>query len=185
MPRLKSYGVFISHAWDYSADYWRLVRMLRKAKYFNWRNCSVPKHDPLHARSDAELEKALRRQIGPANVVLIISGMYVKHREWIQKEIDIASEMGKRIVGIAPRGAERIPKEIQAVAPIIGWRTRQIVEAIRKPPKPQPGHHQARGADDRPDFSDLREWLKQPDEWIDARPGAHKRVVERRGGMGG
>ena len=88
MPRLKSYGVFISHAWDYNTDYYRLERMLKKAKHFKWRNCSVPEHDKLNTRSDAQLERALRNQIRPANVVAIIAGMYVNNRKWIQKEIN-------------------------------------------------------------------------------------------------
>lgn len=43
MPKLKSYSVFISHAWDYNADYYRLERMLHNAKRF--RRISLPKPD--------------------------------------------------------------------------------------------------------------------------------------------
>jgi hypothetical protein len=31
MPKLRKYKVFISHAWDYSADYWRIVQFLDEA----------------------------------------------------------------------------------------------------------------------------------------------------------
>ncbi len=43
----KTYNIFISHAWRYSEDYYRLVEMLNNAPYFKWRNYSVPQHDPV------------------------------------------------------------------------------------------------------------------------------------------
>jgi len=199
MPKLKSYGVFISHAWDHSSDYNRLERMLKKAKRFKFRNCSVPKHDPLHARNKAQLVKELRDQIRPANVVLIICGMYVKHREWIQKEIDIARKMHKLIIGITPHGAERIPQEIQNLAPIVSWRTEQIVDAIRhadrlnrEEPKPKPTvtapsvsqwNEDLTGS---PDFKDLHSWINNPD--VLSSLGSDKKKImnlERRRGMSG
>ena len=42
MPQLKTYDVFISHAWSYHEDYYRMVRFLDEAQYFYWRNYSVP-----------------------------------------------------------------------------------------------------------------------------------------------
>ncbi len=133
MPELKSYAVFISHAWTYNADYYRLERMLDEAPNFTWRNYSVPKHDALDTATNAELEAALRRQISPTNIVLILAGMYVTHRKWIQKEIDIAVEKKKPIVGIVPWGQERTPQEVQnVVKEMVGWNTSSIISAIRK-----------------------------------------------------
>lgn len=205
MPKLKSYGVFISHAWDYNADYYRLERMLNKAKHFNWRNCSVPEHDPLHAKNDSELEKELRDQIRPANAVVIISGMYVNNRKWIQKEIDIALEMNKPIVGLAPHGAQRIPQEVQEIAPIVSWRTPQILDSIRYPTRLKPkdreiklasagtsgsddsassAHQWHREVTDSPDFSDLRDWIDNPDR-IRIKFDKRSKNTERRRGMSG
>jgi len=133
MPELKSYAVFISHAWTYSTDYYRLEKMLDEAPNFTWRNYSVPKHDALAPVTSIELEAALRRQISPTNVVIILAGMYVPYRKWIQKEIDIALEMKKPVVGIIPWGQERTPQEVQSVAKeMVGWNTSSIVSAIRR-----------------------------------------------------
>lgn len=133
MPPLERYHLFISHAWRYDADYYRLVNLLEKAPRFEWRNYSVPQHDPLETKTDRELEYALHRQIRPVNAVLIISGMYVNYREWIQYEIDVALHYDKPIIGINPRGAERIPKEVRSVADVmVGWNTASILAAIRK-----------------------------------------------------
>lgn len=132
MPTLKVYRGFISHAWDYNAEYYRLEKMLREAPNFDWANYSVPEHDALDTTTDARLEEGLKNQIRPTNHVLILAGMYVNRRKWIQKEIEIAQEMGKTIIGINPWGQERIPKEVQDAAIVmVGWNTSTIVQAIR------------------------------------------------------
>ena len=133
MPYLKTYDMFISHAWRYNDEYYRLVNLLRSAIYFRWRNYSVPEHDPLDAYSTPRLKAALDRQIRPVNAVLIVSGMYVNYREWIQYEIEVAQKYNKPIIGIRPWGAERIPIEVQLSAKImVGWNTGSIVDAVRK-----------------------------------------------------
>ncbi len=137
MPASKTYDFFISHAWRYSEDYNRLVNLLNNALYFNWRNYSVPKHDPaIDPNTDAGcliLTRELRDQIRPVNCVLIISGMYAAYRYWIQKEIDIAQDYGKPIVGIRPWGQERIPAAVQEAADeMVGWNVSSVVSAIRR-----------------------------------------------------
>lgn len=133
MPELKTYGVFVSHAWEHHEDYDRVVKILNDAALFFWKNYSVPEHDPLGARTDAKLEEALRRQIRPTHVVIILSGMYAAYSKWIKKEIDIALEMGKPVIGVKPWGHERVPTAVQdVVKEIVGWNTASIVSAIRK-----------------------------------------------------
>jgi len=79
MPSLRTYRLFISHAWDYSEDYWRVVSFLKEAPNFRWENLSVPQHDPV---DDAQLEYELRNQMRDADAFLIIAGMNAAHREW-------------------------------------------------------------------------------------------------------
>lgn len=132
MPPLKTYDIFISHAWTYNADYYKLVSFLGQARNFKWRNYSVPSHDPADANSTRKLEEALRRQMRPANAILIISGMYAAYRDWIQFEIDYAEELAKPIIGIQPWGAKRTPRVVSDAANVmVGWQTSSIVDAIR------------------------------------------------------
>lgn len=133
MPGLKTYRVFVSHAWTYSNEYYRLTKMLDEAPDFSWQNYSVPEHDPLHQRTKKDLEQALYNQIRPTHIVIVLAGMYVPYREWIQKEIDIALEMNKPIIGVKPWGSERIPQDVQDVAKeIVGWNTSSIISAIKR-----------------------------------------------------
>jgi len=132
MPTLKTYDLFISHAWDYNAEYYRLVTMLNNAPNFKWRNYSVPEHDPLLGGAKSKLEIELDRQIRPVNAILILAGMYVNHREWIQREIDLAYSYNKPIIGIKPWGNAVIPTVVSGIAKIVvAWNTASVVEAIR------------------------------------------------------
>lgn len=138
MPSLKTYDLFISHAWKYGDDYNRLVDLLDDANNFCYRNYSAPADKPLgnldgsDVKNKSEITAAIKRKISPVNVVLIISGMYYNHRDWMQTEIDIALEKSKPIIAIKPWGNEVMPKEVSAVADsIVGWNTSSIVDAIR------------------------------------------------------
>jgi hypothetical protein len=133
MPELKTYDLFISHAWDYNEEYYRLVNFLKDAPYFVFRNYSVPEHDRLMVNTVSALEDGLWKQIRPVNAVLILSGMYTNHRKWIQREIEISQALNKPIIGIIPWGQQRVPTEVQNVAKImVGWNTSSIVDAIRR-----------------------------------------------------
>ena len=137
MPLLRNYDLFISHAWSYSDDYYRLEALLTAAPYFQYRNYSVPTHDPLIDPSTTvgqqKLENLIDRQIRQVQCVLVIAGMYAAHRFWIDKEIGFAQYYNKPIIGVAPWGQERIPGSVTFAAhEIVRWNTDSIVGAIRR-----------------------------------------------------
>ena len=135
MPALKTYDLFLSHMWrkTENSEYYRLENLLKEANNFTWRNYSVPEHDPLGTKTDKELREALERQIRPINCFIIVAGMYVNYRKWIQEEIDIAKSYNKPIIGVIPWGQERTPVEVQnAAKEMVAWQTSSIVAAIRK-----------------------------------------------------
>lgn len=130
MTRLRTYRVFISHAWDYGADYDRVVRFLDEAPNFRWENLSVPAHDPL---PNHNLEYELRNQMRPADVFIIIAGMYVNHSESIDFELSFARRIGRPIIAIWPRGNMRMPVSIQrAAVEFVGWNGASLVRAVRQ-----------------------------------------------------
>lgn len=56
----------------------------------------------------------------------------MKHSEWIDFEIDTALEYGKPIIGVKPRGQERIPAKVSNNADVIvGWSSASVVQAVR------------------------------------------------------
>ncbi|HBX48427.1 MAG TPA: nuclease [Clostridiaceae bacterium] len=133
MPALRTYHLFISHCWDYNDEYYRLIDYLKDTNNFNFKNFSVPEHDRLDTTTAKELRDALHNQIRPTHVVLILAGMYVNHRQWIQEEINIAKSLSKPIIAIKPWGNTLMPTVVQDCADeIVGWNTSSIVAAIRK-----------------------------------------------------
>lgn len=150
MPALKTYDLFVSHAWKYSEDYCHAIKLLESASNFVFRNYSVPEHNPVLDPDDEydrkKLWATLDRQIKPVSCVLIISGMYVPYSYWIQQEIGIAVSYGKPIVGLIPRGAERIPTAVSSAAKeMVGWTTDSMVAAVRKHSIWAPGRWQTWG----------------------------------------
>jgi UDP-N-acetylglucosamine 2-epimerase len=133
MPSLRTYDLFISHAWSYGEDYYRIVEMLDAAPNFSWRNFSVPEDDPLHGGSARQLREGLDRQMRRVHVVLVLSGVYATHSGWMQEELAIAEAYDKPIVGIFPRASQRASAAVQdAASEMVGWNTASIVDAIRR-----------------------------------------------------
>jgi MTH538 TIR-like domain (DUF1863) len=133
MPDLRTYNIFISHSWSYDDDYVRLVKLLKEAPLLSWKNYSVSRDDPLAGGSDKKLAAEIDKQIRLASVVLVISGIYVSHRTWIQFEIDLSDKYEKPIVGIQPWGSTNTPEAVtRSAIEVVGWNTSSIVDAIRR-----------------------------------------------------
>ncbi len=131
--RRKEYRLFISHSWEYSDEYERMVNLLEEYPRFNFRNYSVPEQDEIDADTEDELEEAVReQQIRPATVVIILGGMYVAYSKWIKKEVILAEIESKPILGVQPHGNEQMPNFVDDHADtVVGWDSNSVVEAIR------------------------------------------------------
>jgi hypothetical protein len=124
--------IFISHAWSYSEHYWTVVKWFNEASNFDWKNCSVPNHDSLPDKTSSGLSAGMRRQISPAQVAVILGGMYAAHSAWIEYEINEAKRMGKSIIAVKPWGQERVPLIVQNNADIlVGWNSASVIQAVR------------------------------------------------------
>ena len=128
-----TYNLFISHSWSHSYAYDGLVSLLNGAPYFSYRNYSVPKNDPIHnANNDAQLREAIRNQMQHASCVLILAGVYASYSKWINIEIDLAKDMGKKIIAVEGWGAEKTSTVVKDAADVVvKWQTKSIVSAIR------------------------------------------------------
>ncbi|NRT90898.1 TIR domain-containing protein [Clostridium beijerinckii] len=137
MPSLYDYRLFISHAWKYGDDYTRLVNLLDNAKNFSYYNYSAPKEKPLFPvgtpLTNSDIAKKITDKISPSQITIVIAGMYVQYKDWIQYEIDESKRMGKPILGIKPYGNVITPTYVSNNAnEIVNWSTDSIVSAIRR-----------------------------------------------------
>ena len=104
------HNLFLSHSWKYSDAYDGLVTLLnnREDRDFTYSNYSVPKDDPIHnAANDLLLKAAIRAQMVRCSKIIILAGVYATYSKWINIEIQLAKEMGKKIIAVQPWGAEK------------------------------------------------------------------------------
>ena len=134
---MRTFNLFISHSWNYRDQYNGLISLLERKPYFRFHDYSVPRDDPIHdAKSTDALRRAIKQQMAPASVVLILAGVYATYSKWIDEEIDLA-ESGfmwpKPIIAIKPWGNKRISDRVKNAADqIVGWNTDSIVRAIKE-----------------------------------------------------
>jgi hypothetical protein len=131
------YNLFISHSWSYSDQYERLEKLLREYPYFQYKDFSVPKDDPIHnAPNERLLTEAIQRQMRPTSAVLILAGVYGSYSKWINIEIELAKKgfvSPKPVIAIQPWGAERTSVVVRDAADeVVGWNAKSVVEAIRR-----------------------------------------------------
>ncbi|WP_423241749.1 hypothetical protein [Pectobacterium versatile] len=59
--------------------------------------------------------------------------MYASHSSWMLWELDKAIELGTPIIGVIPRGQEKISTVVSTRSIIdVRWNTESIIAAIRK-----------------------------------------------------
>jgi len=132
-----TYNIFISHSWNYSDQYDRLIKLLREKPYFTFKDYSVPFSDPINTNGTTkQLRDAIIKQMTPTSCVLVLAGVYSTYSKWINEEIGIAKNSfvnnPKKIIAIEPWGAERTSTVVKDAADIIvKWNTDSIVDAIR------------------------------------------------------
>lgn len=133
----KTYNLFVSHSWAYSDVYDGLISLLDRDIYFNYKNFSVPKNDPVHnAKNDKELYDAIKRKVSPCHVILILAGVYSSYSKWINKEIIIANSefiYPKPIIAIEPYGSQRTSKIVKDNANmIVKWNSSSLIKAVKE-----------------------------------------------------
>ncbi len=123
---LTLYKIFVSHIGENEDEYSTFMDKLSSAHDFDYKNYGILEKDKLN-------EDELQEQIEPAEIVIILSGLYNKYKDIIQRQIDIAKKLNKPIIVIRPYGMEDVPLELEKVAEdVLGWNAPCIVDAIEE-----------------------------------------------------
>ena len=133
---MNPYNLFVSHSWRYSDSYVKFISLLNQRPYFTFKNYSVPPDDPIHRASNQnELREAIRRQMAPCHVVIVLAGVYATYSKWINIELDLSKngfQLKKPVLAVRPWGSVRISDTVKQKADkVVAWNTESIVEAIR------------------------------------------------------
>lgn len=127
------YKVFISHSWSYVSDLKSLQTLLENRGYFNVQFEEASPDVPINSVNAEYIKTRLREKIRNSDVVLGIAGIYASHSEWMAWELDTAIKNNVPIIGVAPRGAERISTVVTSRSKEdVKWNTESIVAAIRR-----------------------------------------------------
>lgn len=127
-----SYKIFVSHSWAHSNDLVALQELLNSRGYFNVEFTEASKEVPVNSGNALYIKSVLKRKILHSNIVLALAGVYASHSDWMTWELDTAVNNEIPIVGVIPRGQERISQEVYKRSRIdVKWNTESIVSAIR------------------------------------------------------
>ena len=99
--------MFLCHDWENGDKYYRVCGFLDAAPNVLWENLSVPERDPLDTNEMPETN--LRDQTHPADVMLVLAGMYSARSDSMDWEIAFARRIGKGIIGSRPWGERSTP----------------------------------------------------------------------------
>lgn len=128
----KNYKIFISHSWAHHADLIALRNLLNSRGYFNVEFTEASKETPINSLSAIYIKSRLKDKIINSDVVLALAGIYASHSEWMEWELDTAVKNNIPIIGIIPRGQERISTVVYSRSKVdVKWYTESIIEAIR------------------------------------------------------
>lgn len=128
----KDYNLFISHSWAYSADLKALQNLLNKRGYFNVEYLKASNETPINSENAAYVKTILKGKILKSDLVLAVAAVYATYSEWMIWELETAKKNNIPIIGVIPRGQERISKEVSSRSQInVNWNTESIVQAIR------------------------------------------------------
>jgi hypothetical protein len=80
------------------------------------------------------MKDELRKQINLAEVVIVPSALYARHRELIDFQLNCAKGLEKPVIVLEKFGVkEKVPVQLEALGDeIVEWNDRSITDAIRR-----------------------------------------------------
>jgi hypothetical protein len=125
--------IFVTHAFASNPDYHRVFEYLEALPNFFYRNVSVPDHPPQTGGKEA-LKEEYRTQLKTAEVVIVLSSLYIENEYWTTYQMDAAQAANLPLVAIEPFGGNaKVPAEVaKRAGEVVGWNERLIIDAIRR-----------------------------------------------------
>jgi hypothetical protein len=132
MSQANPIQLFVTHGWDHSDDYLRVFEYLESANNFFYKNTSVADHMP--AGDKEALRESLRKQIAPAEVVIVLPSLGNSNRDLLEFQMVFAKACNKPVLLMKNFGNNTpLPKAMADLADeILDWDGRGLVDAIRR-----------------------------------------------------
>jgi hypothetical protein len=133
--------IYVTHAFASNADYHRVFEYLEALPNFFYRNCSVIDHMPQGGGKEA-LKEEYRTQMKTAEVVVVLSSLYLENEYWTTYQMDVAQASNLPLVAMEPFGVNvKVPAEVaKRAAEVVGWNERLIIDAMKRQARHEDTH---------------------------------------------
>lgn len=102
--------IYICHSFRDSKSYKRIVKKLKLAENYHVWNHSIPRHKQKVVETEDELREAFKSQMRGCSHIFVLATSDLPRKSYVKMEIEVAQELGKRIIAIRPKGSTYVPK---------------------------------------------------------------------------
>ena len=127
------FRIYVTHGFASQPDYHRVFEYLESTTNFFYRNCSTPDHPPGTGGKEA-IKEAYRSQMKIAEVVIVLSSLYLENEFWTAYQMDVAQASELPLIVLPPFGGTiKVPAELaKRAAEVVEWNERVIADAVRR-----------------------------------------------------
>jgi hypothetical protein len=125
--------LFVTHLYAPDESYFRVFEYLESQPNFYYKNLATPDKPPRSKEKEA-IREDLRRQMTDAEVVVVLSTLYLRDPGAIEYQCLYAQSSEKPLVVLEPFGTtEPVPAKLREMADeVVPWNGREMVDAIRR-----------------------------------------------------
>jgi hypothetical protein len=125
--------LFVTHLYAPDESYFRVFEYLESQPNYFYINLATPDKLPRSKEKEA-IREDLRRQMADAEVVVVLSTLYLRDPTSIEYQCLYAQSRDKPLVVMEPFGTkEPVPAKLQELADeVVPWNGREMADAIRR-----------------------------------------------------
>ena len=125
--------LFVTHVYEPDESYFRVFEYLESQPNFFYVNLATPDKPPRSKEKEA-IREDLRRQMADAEVVVVLSTLYLRDPTGIEYQCLYAQSCDKPMVVMQPFGTtDLVPDKLREFAEeVVPWNGREMGDAIRR-----------------------------------------------------
>lgn len=125
--------IYICHSFCDTKSYKKVVRKLKLSEEYKVWNHSIPQHKQRKVKDDDELREVFKSQMRGCSHVFVLATSGLPRKSYVRMEIEVAQELGKRIIAIRSKGSYYVPPFIKKANPeYISNDIRTVQKALKK-----------------------------------------------------